>query len=326
MKKIKLLSFSLIVFSVISTNYIFAQSDKININADEISLPVIGNHKFVVNQFTRSPFIKTYFNNSLGFGQASGLEIPITDINGDPVFGLRGSLYFVNLDFEYQYAVNDWLAVWMKFGILSRLGDGVQTLLAQGISATTIFELGWMFKLMETKKTLLSGTVNMWNNSGTIINIYDFIQRIIEEGEVAPDNQLVISRNFIQIGGGLRFAWAASDLIGVNLLSEFAYGESVDRRNEKELYYNLASSLDIDLNRVVRVPIGFSLGLKTNSFISGSDTTIKNKVNSLFLKMAYTGEDDFLIGLELSWKNLPMSQINQTLNTVTTLINIDYYF
>jgi len=325
-KKFNLILYVVISSSIISANLIHAQENGFKLNKDEISLPVLDNHKFVVNPFTRSPFIKTYFHNSLGFGQALDLQVPIIDINGDPVVGLRGNLYFITLDFEYQYAVNDWLAVWMNFGMLSRIGDGVQTMLAQGINATTSLELGWMFRLIETKKTLLSGTINLWNSSGTIINIYDFIQRIIDEGGLSPDNRMIISRNFLQLGGGFRFAWAASDLIGINLLTEFAYGESVDRRNENELYYNFAGSLDLDLNREIEVPIGFAFGMRVNSFIAGSDTSIKNKVGAMFLKIVYTGQDDFLIGLNLIWRRMPMATLDQTLYGGSAVLNIDYFF
>jgi hypothetical protein len=315
-----------IILFVLSANILFAQDDKQKLDTDKITLPVLDNHKFIVNNNVRSPFIKTYFSNLLGIGQALDLKVPILEIDGDQVFALRGTLYFLNLGFEYQYAVTDWLAVWLQFAISSRVGDGAQTLLAQGINATTNFEFGWMFKLMETKKTLLSGTVNLWNNSGTVVNIYDYIKNIIDEGALLPDNQLIITRNFIQLGGGLRFAWAASDLFGVNLRGEFAYGESVNRKNKNELYYVLAASTDFDLNRVVNVPIGFVFGIKVNSFVSGSDISVENKVSSVFLKTAYTGEDDFLIGLDFLWRKMPLAQMDQTLYGGSVFISLDYYF
>ena len=316
----------IITFFLLLTNIIFSQETNQKLDTGKFPLPVLNNHKFVINGNVRSPFIKTYFSNSLGFGEALDLKVPIMEIDGEPLYALRGTLYFVALNFEYQYAINDWVAVWVNAGMFSRIGDGAQTLLAQGMSATTNFELGWMFKLLKTKRTLLSGTINMWNNNGMIINIYDFVKRIIDEGGLSPDNKLIVTRNFIQLGGGLRFAWAASELVGVNLLSEFAYGESVDRKNENELFYNLAGSMDIDLNNVTSIPIGFSLGAKFNSFIAGSDTSIRNRISAVFFKTAYTKEDDFLIGLDFIWSKMPLSQINQNLYGGTVLISIDYYF
>ena len=283
-------------------------------------------HEHVVNQFVRSPFIKTYLRNTLGVGQALDLQVPIIEINGVPVTGLRGDLFFLTVEFEYQYAVNNWLAVFGNFSVISRVGNGAQAILAQGINASYGLELGWMFKLIKTDKIMLSATANIWNKSGTIINIYDFIQNIIEEGELLPDNHILITRNFIQGGGGLRFAWAASELIGVNALGEFAYGESVDKRDENELFYNIAGSVDLDLNKVWNVPIGFALGFKVDSFSGGTDNTIDGKVSSIFLRTAYTGMNDFLISLDMTWARYPLRQLEQTLKGGSAAINLEYFF
>ncbi|VAX15136.1 hypothetical protein MNBD_IGNAVI01-1817, partial [hydrothermal vent metagenome] len=143
-----------------------------DISGDQVKLPVLNNHKFVVNSFVRSPFIKTYFRNTLGAGVAMGLNVPILIIDGEPLIGLRGDLNFLKVEFEYQYAVNNWLAVFGEVGMLSRFGTEVQALIAQGVNATYGFELGWMIKLIETKKVFLSATANLWNLSGTVLNFY----------------------------------------------------------------------------------------------------------------------------------------------------------
>ncbi|NOX18384.1 MAG: hypothetical protein GXO87_08910 [Chlorobi bacterium] len=321
-EKLLFLAFSFILFA----GSISAQSAAADSNNGQITLPVLNNHKFVVNQYVRSPFINTYIRNTLGVGQALDLQVPIMEIDGVPVTGLRGDLFFLTVEFEYQYAVNNWLAVFGNFSVVSRIGNGAQAILAQGINATYGLELGWMFKLIKTDKVMLSATANIWNKSGTIINIYDFIQNIIDAGELLPDNHILITRNFIQGGGGFRFAWAASELIGVNALTEFAYGESVDRRDENELFYNLSGSVDFDLNKVTSVPIGFALGFKIDSFTGGTDNTIDGKVTSIFLRTAYTGRDDFLISLDMTWAKLPLRQLDQTLNGGTMTINLEYFF
>jgi hypothetical protein len=322
-KKLLLVAISVLVGASLLTAQTSSSSEG---SKDRISLPMLGNHKFVVNPYVSSPFIKTFIRNTLGFGQALDLQVPIIDIGGEYLTGLRGDLYFLNVEFEYQYAVNNWLAVFGSFEVNSRFGSEAQSLLAQGINATYGFELGWMFKLLHTDNVLLSATANIWNKSGTVINIYDFIQKIIDAGGLTPDNHLLITRNFIQGGGGLRFAWAVSDLLGVNGLTELAYGESVDRSDENEIFYNLAGSMDIDLKKVSSVPIGFALGFRINSFISGGDNTIDSKIASLFLRTSYTGRDDFLISLDMTWDKLPLRQIDQTLNGATTTINLEYYF
>ena len=312
-----------ILFSVTSVN---AQTDIIpKANSEEIKLPVLNNHRFVVNSYATSPFIKTYFRNSLGAGVALDLKVPILIIDGEPLAGLRGDLTFLTIEFEYQYAVNNWLAVFGNVGMLSRFGTEAQALVAQGINATYGFELGWMFKLLESDKVMLSATANLWNQSGTVLNLYNFVQDIIDNGELRPENQLIYSKDYIQGGGGLRVAWAPSELIGVNGLSEFLFGESLDNTGTK-IFYNIAGSIDLDLNKVWSVPIGFALGATINTFLSSNDSSVDEKTTSAFLRTSYTGRNDILISLDLTWNKMPISEPKQTLNGSTATISLEYYF
>lgn len=296
-----------------------------NESNDQIKLPVLNNHRFVVNPFVRSPFIKTYLRNTIGTGVATDLNVPILIIDGEPLAGLRGDLTFLTLEFEYQYAVNDWLAVYGNVGILSRFGTEAQALIAQGVNATYGFELGWMFKLLKTDKVMLSAVAKIWNLNGTIINFYNFIQSIIDNGGLTPDNPLVFSKDYIQGGGALRVAWAPSELIGVNGLTEFAFGESIDYKRTK-LFYNFAGSIDLDLNSVWSVPIGFALGGTIDTFLSSSDNSIDSKATSVFLRTSYTGRNDVLISLDFTWNSIPVAQSEQSLSGTSTSLNLEYYF
>lgn len=322
MKKILLVPFAVLF---IATSIIAQTSNSTDQNSEQIKLPVLNNHRFVVNPYTSSPFIKTYFRNSLGGGAAMDLKVPIYIIDGDPLTGLRGDLTFLTLEFEYQYAVNNWLAVFGNVGMLSRFGTEAQALLAQGINATYGFELGWMFKLLETEKVFLSATANLWNQSGTVLNLYNFVQDIIDNGELRPENQLIYSKDYIQGGGGLRVAWAPSELLGVNGLSEFLFGESLDK-NGTEIFYNIAGSIDLDLNKVWSVPIGFALGATINTFLSSNDSSVDENATSVFLRTSYTGRNDILISLDMTWNKMPISQPKQTLNGSTATISLEYYF
>ncbi len=321
-KKLLLILFAML-FVVTST--IAQTSNAQDVKSDQIKLPVLDGHRFVVNPYTNSPFIKTYFRNSLGGGVAMDLQVPILIVDGEPLVGLRGDLTFLSIEFDYQYAVNDWLAVFGEVGIFSRFGTEAQALIAQGLNATYGFELGWMFKLLESENVMLSATANLWNKSGTVLNLYDFVQDIIDNGELRPENQLIYSKDYIQGGGGLRVAWAPNELIGVNGLSEFSFGESLDN-NGLKIFYNIAGSVDLDLNKVWSVPLGFAVGFSVNTFLSSNDSSIDEKATSVFLRTSYTGRDDILISLDMTWNSLPISQPKQTLNGMTGTLSIEYYF
>lgn len=48
---------------------------------------------------------------------------------------------------------------------------------------------------------------------------------------------LVRSVPSVRAGGGLRFAWAASDLVGVVAGTEVGFGESVARRDDDQVSF-----------------------------------------------------------------------------------------
>ena len=187
--------------------------DNVNPKSNYTVIPVLGEHKFMPNSIVKDPFIKTYIRNSVGIGQALDLDIPIVEIGENQVLGLRGDLMFASLDFEYQHSVKDWLAVWGRFNILARIGNDTQALLSQGITAVTGFEFGWVFKLMKKDNTMLSLSFNIENGSATIINLLEYINKIIDD-DYSYNNSLVNNVQSLRGGSGLRFAWSVSKLFG----------------------------------------------------------------------------------------------------------------
>jgi len=290
---------------------------------NKIKIPSLAHHRFVPNPYVRDPFIKTHIRNTLGIGQAIDLNIPLIEIGGETILGLRGNLLFTTLNFEYQHAVKDWLAVWGNFLIVGRLGTGIQSILAQGITAGIQFELGWMFKFVKTERVMLSGTLNLWNSNGTVVDILGFVSDIVDSTSNA---QLVRSRPFLRGGGGLRFAWDISELVGLTLLSETGYGESIDNRDKNKMFFELGGAIDFDLMARTSVPVGFALGYSVSSFPSGSDNTLDSPVQDGFLRIAYTGSSNFIISLDIIGSRIPLRQVDQTLNVSSVLINIRNYF
>jgi hypothetical protein len=289
--------------------------------ADQIRIPRLAGHTFVPNRFAPDPFVKTYVRNSLGLGKVPDLVTPIIVIEGETVVGLQGDLLNAILEFEYQQAIQDWIAFRAQVRVVGRLGTGVQSLLAQGITANTGFEIGWLFKLAQGRRTMLSGTLNLWNSSTTVINLLDWAQGIVDGVQVPLTRTVPSTRG----GGGLRFAWAVSDLVGMNLFTEVGYGESVDHFNDDEWFYRLAATVDFDLKTKTSVPLGFAVGYRQMSVPEGGGDFSGN-VREVLLRTAYTGSTDFRISLDMTWGQLPVTALDQTLKVVSTSINLRYYF
>jgi hypothetical protein len=185
------------------------------------------------------------------------------------------------------------------------------------------FELGWLIKLVENEKVALSATANLWNNSFTGINLLDWVDGIIEDQPV----DLVRTVPSVRGGGGLRFAWAASDLVGVLATTEFGVGESIARRGEDQFSFNLAGAIDVDLYARTSVPLGFAIGFDTtNSPRQGTDLT-DNRTGG-FLRLAYTGRDDFLLALDTGLSRLSTVEdaTEDDVSTGSIVLNMRYYF
>ena len=289
-----------------------------------LKVPNLGEHKFMPNNIVRHPFLQTSVRNTLGIGKAYDIEIPLIVIGGDPLIALRGDLIFLNLDFEYQHRVKDWLGVWARFLVLTRLGNGTEALLSQGITAVSGFDLGWLFKLRQTEKTQLSGSLSLSNKNTTIVDLLDFINGIID-GDFTTTNQLVKTVPSLQGNLGLRYAWAINEMYGTYLLTELAYGQSVVERNEGKFFYRIGGAFDIDLSVRTIFPFGLALGFTHASLPRTGDAT-KSETQSIFLQIGYNTPHDFIIGLKISMEFLPVEYSGKTLKAGLTTINMRYYF
>ena len=78
----------------------------------DYGVPKLGKTVFIPNTAIDNPFINTRIRTTLGFGQTSNLLTPILYLNDNPIVGLEGDLIYALLEIEYQYAVQDWMAIW----------------------------------------------------------------------------------------------------------------------------------------------------------------------------------------------------------------------
>ena len=322
-----IISFFVIINLPLNMKVLYGQEsseDKVNSLSTNTVIPVLGEHKYMPNSIVRDPFIKTYVRNAVGIGQALDLDIPIVEIGENQVLGLRGDLMFASLDFEYQHAVKDWLAVWGRFSILARIGNDTQAILSQGITAVSGFEFGWLFKLMRKDNTMLSLSLSLENGSATLINLLEYINGIIDD-DYSFNNSLVNNVQSVRGGSGLRFAWAVSKLFGFYATGELLYGQSAEVRGDSKFFYNIGGVLDFDLNAVSDLPFGILLGYnQTNLQSSGDKTT--GDLSVFFFRIGYNKTNDLSIGIESSFNKIPVQSIDQTINAGLTKIMLRYYF
>lgn len=296
-----------------------------NASGPGVRVPMLGGHRFQSLATVGSPFVRTSVRNGTSLGKAIDLETPLYDFLGDPVGKLKGDLLFLGVDFEYMHAVKDWLGLWFRFKALGRLGTNEQSLLAEGVTTLTSMEMGWLFKLYENEKWFFSGTLNLWNSDLLRINLLKWVDQIIDDGGISPNNRLVEKTPSLRGGFGVRAAYAPNALLGLTGLVETGIGESLERRRENDVFLNFGLGGDIDLLARTAVPIGFAVAYYLSTFPELGDSSTR-RTDTLVSRINFTGRDDFLVGIESVNTRTKIPAIDGTINSSLVSLQLHYYF
>jgi hypothetical protein len=307
--------FILIISILIPSALTFAQSEEAN------NLPLLNGHYFVPVSSLPAPFIKSHFGMSLGIASAKDFENILLEIDDEIIIGSKGSLIFADLNFDYQQKIKDWIAFYAKVGITARVVTELQSLLAQGVNTVTSFKMGWLIKIAKGEKYLLSGNIQINNNTANFINVKGFVDDIINN---APKPS--ISRNVPILSGGigLRYAYGFNDLFGLQAFGGIAYGESYER-GVSDFTHRIGGSFDANLANRTKVPMGFALFYSSSSLPELVQVKGKSATNG-GIKISYTGAPHFNMGLELSQIRVPIPNVEEKVNSKSILITTKYYF
>jgi hypothetical protein len=283
--------------------------------------PQLGGHSFISNTATRDPFPRTFLLTSMGVGKTMNLVlVPSFQIGDRVVEEVQGNLLFADLDLTYQYRVQDWLGVWGRVNIAGRLGTTTGALLAEGITTVTGFELGWLFRLVETSNVVLSGTANLWNDSFVDVDVVRWAEGLVG-GEAQP---LVTSSPTVRGGGGLRLAWGINEGWGILMSGEGGYGESPDPEAGSAWVTDVAAGVSLDLRAYTDVALGFALTGSTRGF-DRQGAKPENRASEIGLRTAYTGRDDFLVGLDTRLTGYKSAD-GDNVGVIRVALTMQYYF
>ncbi|MBS1518204.1 MAG: hypothetical protein JSS91_08955 [Bacteroidetes bacterium] len=297
-------------------------------NHTAITKPNLNGHNFIGTSQFKTPFINTALNAVMSAGQAVGFELPPIKIDTFTLTRDRGSILVTNIDFEYEAMLRDWLSFNISYQIEGRAGTKTSPLIAQGVNLASGYKIGMTFKLWERKNMLLSGSVDVINKSYTVIDIEDFITKVIQNGGLTQENTLSKTVPSLSVLGGARYAWALNPSFGILGSAEFGFGESIDKTKDDRFLFNGGFLLEYDLLPKSKVPLGFGVGFYQNSFPVLSQDRIGNP--HIFLgQIAYTGRNDLGAGIEFTYEFSTPESYNTGGNAVKFLTvygNLKYYF
>ena len=313
----KIICAILILLVCVSDGY--AQSDSITAQR---KIPTLNGHAFPSVGYFRNPFVSTNLQANIGFGSTSPLVIPGIQINDEiDILTFEGQLIFIDINLQYQQRFTPWLAMFITTKLATRVGSDMSTIIADGINTISGGEIGWLVRIVERDKFYLSGSIGLNNLRGRFINVTDYLKEIIDND---PFPSLTKSVPAMQVGIGLRGAYAFNSMFGLQFEANYSYGEAF-QRNESNGYYAIGIVGDVDFKPKQNVPIGLALGYSrtTAPEIVMSEEGLSNL---LFAKIGYTGSDDFDLGLQFTYYNIDVASLKDDPYISKVVLALKFYF
>src|SRR5262249_5594504 len=205
--------------------------------------PVLADHQFVSTDLVPDAFVRPSVRSDLGAALAGTIHYPPLLIAGDTLQALDGSLSYARLDAEYQQELRDWMAVRFAYGLRTRIGTRLSSLVSEGVTVASGFEFGWLVRLHQSHRTSLVGSLAVSSQYITIVDVKQFAEDVANR---VPDARLIDLVPTVRSNGGLRLAWAISKQFGTTFVGEGSYGESPRRRDADSWEYNFGASVDFD--------------------------------------------------------------------------------
>jgi hypothetical protein len=201
------------------------------------------------------------------------------------------------------------------------VGTELQSILTQGFSTITSFDIGWHFRLSEGEKYRLSGIIELQNNKGGFVNLLGFVQDIINE---YPNPSLNETVPLLVFASGLRYAYALNETIGFKASAAMAYGETYTR-GENGFSFDGGAGVDFNLYPKYSIPIGFVVIYDITTmpdfvYLEGE------KAQMIQAKIAYSKASDFSLGIEFAYNKYPFLNQEKPVALRTIALSARYYF
>lgn len=308
--------FTALIFLLATSLCGFAQQ-----NQDDFKIPVLNGHRMLTLEESKAPFTNTNFGINLGFGSTADFSSLSFIIEDSVIASVDNQLSYLDLDIDYKHQIKDWIAMYFSFSFNMRLGEDVQTLVLSGFDRVVTSETGWIFKIRESRKDLLSGNIWIRNTQASYLDIPGFVRDM-----VAGKDYLTVSKDvpvFVS-GFGLLYAHGFSKLIGLSVEGQLVYGETLVR-GEEQFQYSIGGAIDFDLRHKIKAPISVAIGGKINTIsdIFSRDSSLLSTFNA---KISYVGSKDFNFGIEYYDGYTPVDNNNKRVRLTGAGFNVNLFF
>ena len=307
----------------------------------------LGGHRFVPSRNVLDPFVASRFTNSIGFGGARNLEVPIYNYQDSLVTTVTGDLGFLSIDFEYQQQVTGWLALRGAVGAVARLGVDGFSFAAEGVSTIYGYNVGATGRILRSGRFQLSGAIDYSSNALYGVQPLTYLQGVASEVRRGIDSVLALGGvvdsgtirdildqidlsqyNAVQqgtadrTGVSLRLAYTAAPWLGFTVASQSGVGNLL-RRSDVGII-DVGAGASLDFGPLWRVPIGLALSARyQNASERSSDLGADLTTFGAFI--SYAARRDLALGLDLANSSLGQPS-GGTLRASRIAVTMTYFF
>jgi hypothetical protein len=288
-------------------------------------LPILNGFRFMPSDMVKEPFVNTYFKVGAGTGIALDLTSYVKNFNGTVIDTVSGDLTYVQGGIEFQYAVNDWLAISAGYAGYGRLGNNTYTILTSGVSYTTGYSLGAALRLVNKEKFVLSESAEFSSTKIAMYSIYDYIKNAVQNyGDTTFKNDLLIEGNVYKLFLNTNVAYAPNNWLGFMGNAGFGIGKPFEQKDRGNVRIALAGSVDFLNVKHINFPVGILASIKYNAYSETGENV--DNVFTYGFRIAYTGHKDFDVGIENTYSRLNFRQKDEQIKSLQTAARVRYYF
>jgi len=289
--------------------------------SEDQPMPRLGEHVFVPVMAIDEPFINTHIQTTVGLGNSRNATVPVIDFNEDVIIGTaKANVVLAGIGFKYQHKVKEWLAAGLDLNVSGRVGTSTPSLISEGLTGGIGYNVGWLVRIHQSEKFILSGTARLGNGSATYVNLLDWVDGILAGEPVG----LVQSRQSVRGTGGLQAAWGLSRRFGLLGSLNFSYGEPFDGQGGNSWNHDGRLALSYDMAVDLSVPLG--LALTGGHFENKNGTFNDDGVWFWSARFALQSRKDFSIGLDIQTYYLTGSQSGKEYQIGQFSIDMRYYY
>ncbi len=283
----------------------------------------LGGYQFVPSPMVEDPFINTYFRSYTGLSIALDVDFPlliIEDTPPDTLLALNGNFVFVTAEFDYQHVVHPRVALFIAGQGASRVGTTGEALLSQGVTVLTGCRGGAVVELWRGDNIMLSGMATGGYATTFIVDFAGFAEDVLA-GNI-ENASIIRGVEGGTFDAGLVSAWAFNEWSGIHGLGQVGWaGGQFESDNTR---WRLAANANLDFGQRGGTPVGLQLGFDLNSLLpqSSADDAVLNIGGGVY----YTGRDDFNLGLDVRWTQIPLEDWDFDLKPISFGIALRYFF